>query len=128
MRVELAILGGVAAALIVYWWVGTSVRPKVALRREAARLARMTAPELVREAQRQADAAGMRARFGEAALFSRDPDWDESALAEALDELYAALAAADAEQGERGPGSWVYFFHDFGLGRVRELLRQRSQR
>jgi hypothetical protein len=38
------------------------------------------------------------------------------------------MAAADRRTAEVGPGSWVYFWYDFGLASIREMLDGRRDR
>ena len=121
----LTFLFGAIAAYAIFLFVGTSMAPRLALRRHQRRLQAMQVADLASEALRCAEAAGIRKRFPEATIFDHQPAWTEAALAKALDELYASLAAEDQRLGERGTGSWVYFWYDFGLASLRELLEKR---
>ena len=124
----LMLLVGAIAALAIFLVVGTILAPKLALRRHQNRLRSMKVADLHREALRSADAAGIRRRFPEAAIFNDQPSWTDVSLAKALDELYATMEAEDRRTTERGPGSWVYFWYDFGLASIREVLDNRCAR
>ena len=82
----------------------------------------MRIADLALEALRSADAAGIRKHFPQAPLFNDQPSWTAESLAKALDDLYASMAAEDRRTTEVGPGSWVYFWYDFGLASIREIL------
>lgn len=121
----LPVIVATIVAFAVFLGVGTFVAPKLALQRYRARLRGMPAAELALEACRGAAAAGIRKNFPEARLFSDQPSWNWESLAEALDDLYASLAAEDRRSANAGPGSWVYYWSDFGLASVREILDER---
>lgn len=121
----LMLLVGAISAYAIFLVIGITLVPKLALRRHRNRLRSMQAADLHREALRSADAAGIRKHFPGAAIFTDQPFWTELSLAEALDDLYATLAAEDRRTAERGPGSWVYLWYDFGLASIREVLESR---
>lgn len=108
------------AAVIAY----TFARPRLEMRRHHRKLRLMTPDELAAEARDRAKGAAYDRLFPDAALFRRQRDWSQSALARALDELYAR--AADLEEREHDPaGRGVVFdFYDFGLASVREVLEE----
>ena len=81
--------------------------------------------ELALEARRRAEAAGIAGQFATSRLFVDNPSWTWESLASALDELYAGMAAQDQRNTESGPGSWVYYWHDFGLASIRETVEHR---
>jgi hypothetical protein len=112
-------------AYVLFLVAGTSLAPKLALRRHRNRLRAMPIADLALEAVRSADAAGIRKHFPQAPLFSDRHAWTAESLANALDDLYASMAAADRRTAEVGPGSWVYFWYDFGLASIREILDRR---
>lgn len=112
------------AAIAILLILGTFLLPKLASRRHRNRLRLMQVADLALEALRSADAAGIRKRFPEAAIF-RDQPWTDESLAKALDDLYASMAAEDRRTTERGPGSWVYYWYDFGLASIREAIHSR---
>jgi hypothetical protein len=85
----------------------------------------MPAAELALEARRRAEAAGIAGQFATSRLFVDNPSWTWESLASALDELYAGMAAQDQRNTESGPGSWVYYWHDFGLASIRETVEHR---
>jgi hypothetical protein len=123
----LPVIVATIVALAVFLGVGTFMAPRLALQRHRARLRSLPAAELALEACRCADAAGIRRHFPEARLFSDHAPWTHESLARALDELHARLAAEDRRSAEAGPGSWVYYWYDFGLASVRELLDERRR-
>ena len=122
----LMLLVGAIAAFAIFLVIGTTLAPKLASRRHRTRLRSMQAADLHREALRSADAAGIRKRFPDAAIFDDQLSWTDLSLGKALDDLYATMAAEDRRTAERGPGSWVYFWYDFGLASIREVLDSRS--
>src|SRR4051812_27276180 len=105
----LILLLGAVAALAILLVLGTTLAPKLALRRHRNRLGSMQVVGLRHEALRSADAAGIRKHFPEATIFNDQQSWTDLSLAKALDDLYALMAADDGRTAERGPGSWVYF-------------------
>ena len=109
------------SALIAYAFA----RPRLEMRRHHRKLRLMTPDELASEARECARGAAYDRLFPDAALFRQQRDWSQSALARALDELYAR--AADLDERERDPdGRGVVFdFYDFGLASVREVLDER---
>lgn len=124
----LMLLVGALAALATFLVVGTTLAPALALRRYRNRLRSLQVTALHREALRSVDAAGIRRRFPEAAIFNDQPAWTDVSLAKALDDLYATLAAEDRRTAERGPGSWVSSWYDSGLATIREVLDNRLAR
>ena len=122
------LLLGALAALAIFLSVGATLAPTLRLRRHRNRLRSMQVANLHREALRSADAAGIRRRFPDAAIFNDQPSWTDVSLAKALDDLYATMAAEDRRTAERGPGSWVYSWYDFGLASIREVLDNRRGR
>lgn len=116
------IAAAAAIAVTALFIAGTWLAPRRAARRHHARLRTLSATELAREARRAADAAGIRKQFPRAALFDETLPCTSESLAEALDQLYADLSAADQRNHETGPGSSVYSFYDFGLASIREVL------
>jgi hypothetical protein len=121
----LMLLLGAVTALAIFLVVGATLAPKLALRRHRNRLRSMQVVDLYREVLRSADAAGIRKHFPEAAIFNDQQSWTDLSLANALDDLYATMAVEDRRTAERGPGSWVYFWYDFGLASIREVLDNR---
>lgn len=95
---------------------------RLASRRDRARLRSMSITDLVLEARRCADTAGIRTRLPDARLFDDQSAWTRASLAEALDELHAVLAAEDRRSAQVGQESWEYLWHDFGLSSIREAL------
>lgn len=101
--------------------------PKLAFRRHRNRLLSLPIADLALEPIRSADAAGIRKHFPKASLFNGQRSWTAKSLAKALDELYATMAAEDRRTAEVGPGSWVYFWYDFGLASIRQILDHRAE-
>jgi hypothetical protein len=122
------IIVGTIVAFGAFLIVVTSLAPKLASRRYGARLRSMSTADLAVEACRCADAAGIRKHFSDARLFSNEASWTWESLAKALDDLYASLAAEDQRKSEAGPGSWVYYWYDFGLASIREILNERCSK
>ena len=120
------VFGALVVGVLALVWI--FVQPKLALRRHRKLLRLMSVTELAGEALRGADAAGIRSQFPAASLFDRQRSWNRVSLAKALDELYVSLDAEDRTNAAAGPGSWVYYWYDFGLAEVREVLDEAPSR
>jgi hypothetical protein len=122
----LMILVGAIIGYAIFLVAGTVLTPKLALRRHRNRLRSLPIADLALEAIRSADAAGIRKHFPQASIFN-DQRWTAKSLAKALDDLYASMATEDRRTAEVGPGSWVYFWYDFGLASIREILDDQAE-
>ncbi len=108
-------------ALIVYAFA----RPRLEMRRHHRKLRLMTPDELAAEARDCAKVAAYDRLFPDAALFRQQRDWSQTALARALDELYARAADLDELEHDPAGRGVVFDFYDFGLASVREVLDER---
>jgi hypothetical protein len=122
----------VVSGLIIYLGVAVAglaayafARPRIEMRRHQRKLRRMTPDELAAEARDCAKGAAYDRLFPDAALFRQQRDWSQSALARALDELYARAAALDERERDPAGRGVVFDFYDFGLASVREVLDHR---
>jgi hypothetical protein len=109
------------ASLIAYAFA----RPRLEIRRHRRKLLLMTPDELAAEARDCAKGAAYDRLFPDAALFRQQRDWSQSALARALDELYARAADLDEREHDPAGRGVVFDFYDFGLASVREVLDER---
>ena len=114
-------LGFSVAALIAYAFA----RPRLTMRRHQQKLRAMTPDELAAEARDCAKGAAYDRLFPDAALFRQHRDWSQSALARALDELYARAADHDDKDSDAAGRGVLFDFYDFGLASVREVLDER---
>jgi hypothetical protein len=122
------VLSGVVLAIAVLAILGITLQSKLAIRRQRDQLRAMSVSQLATEARRCAEMAGLRPKFGDASLFTRENEWDRASLARALDELYGRLVEEDQRSREAvGPGSWVHCYYDFGLAELHELLSKPPQ-
>ncbi len=90
--------------------------------RTVARYRTLSAAELHAEAKRLAEPAGLRAKFPDAPLFTREPAQSRAELIELFEELWTRADAADAAEGRLGTERYTFFFYDFGLVLLREAL------
>lgn len=100
------------------------IRPKLAARSYALRLLRLSPTDLVVEARQAAVSAGIQKQFPDASLFNNRQVWDKASLRTALSELYERLDSEDRRNAAHGPGSWVFYYYDFGIDSVREALEK----
>jgi hypothetical protein len=110
------------SVLIVFGAIAIIIRPKLAARQWERRTLHLSPTELAAEARQCAVASGIKKHFPDASLFNNQQSWDKASLRTALGELYGRLDAEDRRNAASGPGSWVFYYYDFGIASVREAL------